>query len=45
MAYKRGIKKALENWTQPINATDIIHNEIMNVVFSKMKLLDGGTYT
>lgn len=39
MAYKRGIEKANRSWSQPINASKIIHDEIMSESVSKMKLL------
>ena len=39
MAYKRGIEKASRSWSQPINASKIIHDEVMSVAVSKMKLL------
>lgn len=41
MAYKRGIEKAKENWKQPIDVSTNIHDEIMNVAISKMKLIPG----
>ncbi len=39
MAYKRGIEKASRYWSQPINASNIIHDEIMSASVAKMKLL------
>ncbi len=39
MAYKRGIEKANRSWSQPINASKIIHDEIMSESAAKMKLL------
>lgn len=45
MAYKRGIEKANQYWTQPIAAVDCIHDEIMAMVVSKMKLIDFGGRT
>ena len=42
MAYKRGIEKANSSWSQPIDASDIIHDEIMSVSVAKMKLLRQG---
>lgn len=39
MAYKRGIQKAVSSWSQPINASKIIHDEIMSEAVAKMKLL------
>ncbi len=39
MAYKRGIEKASSSWSQPINASKIIHDEIMSESVAKMKLL------
>ena len=38
-AYKRGIENASSSWTQPINASKIIHDEIMSEAVAKMKLL------
>lgn len=38
MAYKRGIEKASRSWSQPINASNIIHDEIMSASVAKMKL-------
>lgn len=42
MAYKRGIEKAGQNWSQPINASKMIHDEIMAVAASKMKRIRSG---
>ena len=42
LAYKAGMEKALSSWTQPIAAADIIHDEIMTVAASKMRLMPGG---
>ena len=42
LAYKRGIEKAARDWRQPIDASLMIHDEIMRVAVSKMKLLPGG---
>ncbi len=39
MAYKRGIEKACSSWSQPVNASKIIHDEIMSESVAKMKLL------
>ncbi|MCR5101224.1 MAG: class II fructose-bisphosphate aldolase [Butyrivibrio sp.] len=39
IAYKSGISKAITDWKQPIDANQIIHDEIMEVAISKMKLL------
>ncbi len=39
MAYKRGIEKASSSWSQPLNASNIIHDEIVSVSAAKMKLL------
>lgn len=41
-AYRRGIEKAAANWTQPVDASKIIHDEIMAVAVSKMRLIPGG---
>ena len=41
IAYKKGIEKAAESWSQPIHASSIIHDEIVKVALSKMKLLKG----
>lgn len=41
-AYKKGIEKSVQNWTQPINVSEIIHDEIMSVAISKMKLITSG---
>lgn len=38
-ACRRGMNQAINNWTQPINAHDMIHNEVMAVAASKMKLI------
>ncbi len=38
-AYKRGIEKSCGAWSQPINASKIIHDEIMSEAVAKMKLL------
>ncbi len=38
-AYKRGIEKASSSWSQPINASKIIHDKIMSEAVSKIKLL------
>lgn len=42
MAYKRGFEKTVASWSQPINASQIIHDEIMKVAIAKMKLIAGG---
>ena len=41
-AYKKGIEKSVHNWIQPVNASEIIHDEIMAVAISKMKLITSG---
>lgn len=41
-AYKRGLEKAYSDCTQPIDASLAIHNAVMDVAISKMKLLNGG---
>lgn len=38
-AYKRGIEKSCGAWSQPINASKIIHDEIMSEAVAKMELL------
>lgn len=38
-ACRRGMTKAVNNWSQPIKATDLIHDEVMAVAVSKMKLI------
>ena len=40
MAYKCGIEKTLVSWSQPIDASTLIHNEIVSVVVSKISLLN-----
>lgn len=40
-AYKRGLEKAVVNWSQPIKVSNVIHDEIMNEAITKMKLLSG----
>lgn len=40
MAYKKGIELATQSWSQPVNASGIIHDEIMKVAVSKMRLLE-----
>ena len=42
LAYKRGIEKAAQDWRQPIDALQMIHDKIMKVAVLKMKLLPGG---
>ena len=39
IAYRKGLQLAFESWTQPIDAVSIIHDEIVKVTVSKMKLL------
>lgn len=43
LAYKRGLERAYREWSQPINASEMIRDEIFNTTVSKMKLLDDGT--
>lgn len=38
-ACRRGMTQAIKNWSQPIKATDAIHEEVMAVAVSKMKLI------
>lgn len=38
-ACRRGMTQAINNWTQPIKAHDFIHDEVMAVAISKMKLI------
>lgn len=39
-AFKSGIEKANQSWSQPIDALETIHNEIMNTAVSKMILIN-----
>lgn len=41
-AYRRGIEKTGKNWTQPVDASKVIHDEIMAVAAAKMKLITSG---
>ncbi len=41
MAYKRGIEKAVSSWSQPIDASNTINEEIKEVALAKMKLIAG----
>ncbi len=41
-AYKKGMEKSVHNWTQPVKVSEIIHDEIMTVAISKMKLITFG---
>ena len=39
VAYKQGLEKAVESWSQPAKASTIMHDEIMKVAVSKIRLL------
>lgn len=44
MAYKKGVERAIKIWSQPIKVSNTIHDEIMNVAISKMKILNSGGF-
>ncbi len=39
-AYKKGVELALDGWKQPVDASNIINNEIKKVAFEKMSIIN-----
>lgn len=39
MAYKRGLERALKSWSQPTDASRIVHDEIMKTAVLRMRLI------